>query len=76
MTFATTDAKILASARLSPSKTNCRRHAVGTLAEGNDLWPFEYDREWAGLPDSLDLSPALTRLQLEHEHGGSERPVQ
>lgn len=50
--------------------------AVGTLAEGNDLWTFEYDREWVGLPDSFDLSPALPRSQLQHEDGGSERPVQ
>lgn len=50
--------------------------AVGTLAEGNDLWTFEYDREWAGLSDSFDLSPALPRSQLQHEDGGSERPVQ
>jgi serine/threonine-protein kinase HipA len=52
------------------------RRAVGTLAEGNDLWTFEYDREWAGLSDSFDLSPALPRSQLLHEDGGSERPVQ
>ncbi|HKT72278.1 MAG TPA: HipA N-terminal domain-containing protein [Steroidobacteraceae bacterium] len=50
--------------------------AVGTLAEGNDLWTFQYDREWAGLSDSFDLSPALPRLQLLHEDGGSQRPVQ
>ena len=50
--------------------------AVGTLAEGNDLWSFEYDREWAGLPGSFDLSPALPRSQLLHEDGASERPVQ
>lgn len=50
--------------------------AVGTLAEGNDLWTFEYDREWAGLPESFDLSPALPRTQLRHQDGGSERPVQ
>jgi len=50
--------------------------AVGALAEGNDLWTFEYDREWAGLPDSFDLSPALPRSQLQHQDGGSERPVQ
>src|SRR5690242_6976857 len=49
---------------------------VGTLAEGNDLWSFEYDPEWARLPDSFDLSPALPRSQLRHEDGGSERPVQ
>ena len=50
--------------------------AVGTLAEGNDLWTFEYDPGWAGLPESFDLSPALPRSQLRHEDGGSERPVQ
>jgi serine/threonine-protein kinase HipA len=50
--------------------------AVGTLAEGNDLWTFEYDPEWAGLPNSFDLSPALPRSRLLHEDGGSERPVQ
>jgi serine/threonine-protein kinase HipA len=49
---------------------------VGTLAEGNDLWTFEYDPAWARLPESFDLSPALPRLQLLHEDGGSERPVQ
>jgi serine/threonine-protein kinase HipA len=49
---------------------------VGTLAEGNDLWTFEYDPEWAGLPDSFDLSPALPRAQRFHQDGGSERPVQ
>jgi serine/threonine-protein kinase HipA len=50
--------------------------AVGTLAEGNDLWTFQYDRDWARLADSFDLSPALPRSQLQHEDGGSERPVQ
>ena len=50
--------------------------AVGTLAEANDLWTFEYDPEWAGLPDSFDLSPALPRSRLLHEDGSSERPVQ
>jgi serine/threonine-protein kinase HipA len=50
--------------------------AVGTLAEGNDLWSFEYDSKWVGLPDSFDLSPALPRSQLQHEDGGSDRPVQ
>jgi serine/threonine-protein kinase HipA len=49
---------------------------VGTLSEGNDSWVFEYDPEWAGLPDSFDLSPALRRSQLLHEDGSSERPVQ
>lgn len=51
------------------------RH-VGTLSEGSDLWSFEYDPQWASAPDSFDLSPALTRSQLAHQDGGSERPVQ
>ena len=50
--------------------------AVGTLTEGSDLWTFEYDREWASLPDSFDLSPALPRSQILHEDGGRDRPVQ
>src|SRR5581483_2095554 len=50
--------------------------AVGTLAEGSDLWTFEYEREWAGLPDSFDLSPALPRSRILHADGGSDRPVQ
>ena len=50
--------------------------AVGTLAEGNDLWTFEYHPDWASLPDSFDLSPSLPRSQLLHEDGGSQRPVQ
>src|ERR1700737_47000 len=51
------------------------RH-VGTLSEGSDLWSFEYDPQWVSAPDSFDLSPALTRSQLVHQDGGSERPVQ
>jgi serine/threonine-protein kinase HipA len=49
---------------------------VGTLSEGNDLWRFEYDPEWAKAPDGFDLSPGLQRSQLVYEDGGSERPVQ
>ena len=49
---------------------------VGTLSEGNDLWSFEYDPQWAGAPDGFDLSPILKRSQLTHRDGGSERPVQ
>jgi serine/threonine-protein kinase HipA len=49
---------------------------VGTIAEGNDLWTFEYDAEWVARPDSFDLSPALPRSQLRFEDGGSERPIQ
>ena len=35
---------------------------IGTLSEGNDLWSFEYDPQWAGAADSFDLSPALPRI--------------
>jgi len=49
---------------------------IGTLSEGNDLWSFEYDPQWAAAPDSFDLSPALTRTPLLHQDGGTERPVQ
>jgi serine/threonine-protein kinase HipA len=49
---------------------------IGTLSEGNDLWAFEYDTQWAKAPDSFDLSPSLQRAQLTHRDGGSERPVQ
>ena len=49
---------------------------VGTLSEGDDLWSFEYDPQWASAPDGFDLSPILKRSQLTHRDGGSERPVQ
>lgn len=49
---------------------------VGVLAEGNDLWTFEYDPTWASATDSFDLSPALRRTALRHEDGASLRPVQ
>ena len=49
---------------------------VGTLHEGDDLWVFEYDEQWAKASDSFDLSPALPRSQLNHADGGSNRPVQ
>jgi serine/threonine-protein kinase HipA len=49
---------------------------VGTLSEGNDLWSFEYDAQWAKAPDGFDLSPALQRSRLVHHDGGSNRPVQ
>ena len=34
-------------------------HHVGTLSEGNDLWSFEYNPQWASAPASFDLSPAV-----------------
>jgi serine/threonine-protein kinase HipA len=49
---------------------------VGVLSEGNDLWRFEYDTQWAKAPDSFDLSPSLQRARLTHHDGGSDRPVQ
>src|ERR1700736_2137722 len=49
---------------------------IGVLTEGNDLWSFEYDTQWATAPDSFDLSPSLQRGRLTHHDGGSDRPVQ
>ena len=49
---------------------------VGTLSEGDDLWVFEYDAQWAKAPDGFDLSPSLPRSQPKHADGGSSRPVQ
>ena len=49
---------------------------VGTLSEGNDLWSFEYDAQWASAPESFDLSPALDRATGRHQDGATQRPVQ
>jgi serine/threonine-protein kinase HipA len=49
---------------------------VGTLSEGDDLWRFEYDPNWADASDAFDLSPGLTRAQHLHVDGGTDRPVQ
>ena len=49
---------------------------LGTLHEGNDLWTLEYLPQWAGRPDSFDLSPALPRSRLLHRDGATLRPVQ
>ncbi len=49
---------------------------IGTLGEGNDLWNFQYDPQWAATPDSFDLSPALPRSTPLHQDGGTDRPVQ
>lgn len=49
---------------------------VGTLYEGDDLWRFEYDAQWAAAPDGFGLSPALPRSQTHHVDGGTNRPVQ
>ncbi|MCE4554903.1 HipA domain-containing protein [Roseateles cellulosilyticus] len=52
------------------------RRLVGTLHEGDDLWRFEYDKQWAAALDSFDLAPDLPRAQGEHVDGGTRRPVQ
>ncbi|MGO9991097.1 MAG: HipA domain-containing protein [Steroidobacteraceae bacterium] len=49
---------------------------VGTLSEGEDLWRFEYDLQWASASDAYDLSPRLARSELVHTDGGTDRPVQ
>jgi serine/threonine-protein kinase HipA len=49
---------------------------VGTLSEGQDLWRFEYDMQWASASDAYDLSPRLARSELVHTDGGTDRPVQ
>ncbi len=49
---------------------------VGTLSEGDDLWRFEYDANWASDSNAFDLSPRLTRSQNLHADGGTDRPVQ
>lgn len=49
---------------------------VGTLSEGEDLWSFSYDVQWAQAPDSFDLAPGLPRVGLVHQDGGTFRPVQ
>lgn len=49
---------------------------VGLLREGETLWSFDYDPEWAAAPDGFDLSPALVRAKLKHDDGGTLRPVQ
>ena len=49
---------------------------VGTLSEGEDLWRFEYDPQWANASDAYDLSPRLARSELVHADGGTDRPVQ
>ncbi|MEO7641873.1 MAG: HipA domain-containing protein [Ramlibacter sp.] len=52
------------------------RRLVGTLKEGDDLWQFDYDVQWAQAPDGFDLAPGLPRAQAVHLDGGTTRPVQ
>jgi len=48
---------------------------VGVLSESDDLWRFEYDRNWVNASGSFDLSPALKRTQLLHQDGSSLRTL-
>lgn len=49
---------------------------VGQLQEGDDLWRFSYDSDWAQAADSFDLSPGLPRRHVDHLDGATQRPVQ
>lgn len=49
---------------------------VGMLSEGDDLWCFAYDAQWAQSPGGFDLAPGLPRTQRVHQDGGTFRPVQ
>jgi len=49
---------------------------VGQLHEGDDLWRFDYDTDWAQASDSFDLAPGLPRTSMTHADGGTLRPVQ
>lgn len=49
---------------------------VGQLQEGEDLWRFEYNIDWAQASDGFDLAPGLPRKTLKHADGGTVRPVQ
>lgn len=49
---------------------------VGTLAEGDGLWSFEYDLTWSASADGFDLAPNLNRAVQRHVDGGTLRPVQ
>ena len=49
---------------------------IGTLGEGDGIWRFDYKPEWAASANSFDLSPALTRSELAHLDGSTQRPVQ
>ena len=49
---------------------------VGVLRESNDIWEFEYSPEWIVSAHGFDLSPVLSRAQILHRDGASNRPVQ
>lgn len=52
------------------------QQVIGILSEGNGIWSFRYTQEWVTSAGSFDLSPALPRSQIEHQDGGTVRPVQ
>jgi serine/threonine-protein kinase HipA len=49
---------------------------VGALHEGDDLWRFEYDEQWAEALNGFDLAPGLPRARRMHADGGTNGPVQ
>jgi serine/threonine-protein kinase HipA len=52
------------------------RRRVGALHEGDDIWRFEYDPQWADSPNSFDLAPGLPRTPGMHIDGSTLRRVQ
>jgi serine/threonine-protein kinase HipA len=52
------------------------RRQVGALHEGDDIWRFEYEPQWADAPNSFDLAPGLPRTRGTHVDGSTIRPVQ
>lgn len=49
---------------------------LGYLREENDLWQFEYAKQWIESAQAFDLSPALPRAAGLLADGASNRPVQ
>lgn len=52
------------------------KHHVGTLHEGDDIWRFDYNAQWAQASHGFDLAPGLPRSTLSHLDGSTTRPVQ
>jgi len=49
---------------------------VGTLSDAEDIWTFDYTKDWLSREHSFDLSPALSREKGRIIDGSSVRPVQ
>lgn len=49
---------------------------IGRISEGDDLWEFAYEPDWAKASDGFDLGPGLPRSTPVHVDGGTLRPVQ